>query len=456
MTPSALDLSIAAYNRNPTDPANVTDVFDAIWRQRGSLVDAVYEVPPCPYSAGELAAIAAAERRVGFLPAELATQSTRHTLALIFPLLRSYALFERNAVTNLDNPWGWFDYDAAVDAPYLQTDEESLAEQVADEGRTLASLNQYVVAAQDSLLFAGEYLDQRGTWSRFNHFVNGTMVCSRLDGAAPPVGRRVEVPNEGCLLVAFDLGSSDRPPILGGRSVGWPSTGRDLIDDDIDPASLSPETVDDMSDPTTLDLVAEWTRQANEFLQIGFHTKLGLTEAQYVASLPTFQTQPHEYRGRLDVPLLIETRISWEQQADLAGISRSFGSRNTQYLPIDDRHQVPDQPYAAWVNWFGQRFPEPISPDDARDQLALDELGGNLHELIALHVAHPVLNSTGRFIDAIGLESRTMGMQGADDQTRRNPGLCYWRAMPEIGANLHPVAYSIFRPLIRGTAITTL
>ncbi len=449
-----IEAAVRAFADDPTDPDTATRALREIWRERGDRIGASFDVPPCPYSAAELRALAADVRRVGYLPPEMATQATRHLLAKIFPLLQSYALFERNPVTNLDNPSGWFDYDAAEEAPYLNTDAPELIETVTAEGRWLATLNQYVVASQDSKLLTGRYLDEGRTWSRLAQFVDGKLVCSRIDGPAAPGGERVEVPVDGSLLVAFDLGDADRVALLGGRSVGAPSGDRGLIDDGIDPVALSPESIDDLPDPATLDLGEEWTRQIENYVRLGFHTELGMSADDYRASLPRIAPQPSQYRGRLDVPLLIDPRVSWERQADLADMSRSFSSRSHIYEPIDDRHAVPAQPYVAWVNWFGQRFPQPTSPGDARADLADDELGGNVHELVALHIAHPVLDYTGRFIDAVGLESRTMELHEGD-ATNRNPGLCFWRGRAEIGANMHPVAYSIFRPLIRGTLITT-
>ncbi|GAA1857511.1 hypothetical protein GCM10009836_42150 [Pseudonocardia ailaonensis] len=450
--PVTLEDAMAAYRANPTDPDVVTSAFREIWRERAAAAGTVHDVPPCPYTAAELAAVDAAGRRVGYLPAELATQRTRHRLAAIFPLLRSFALFEGNPVTNLDNPSGWFDYDAGTDAPYLGSDEHDLVAAVAAEGRTLASLNQYIVATQDSKLLTGRYLDERVTWSRFAHYIGGRMVCSRVDGPEPPAADRPEEPNEGSLLVAFDLGPGDRVDYLGGRSVGAPSTGRGLVAEAPDPVLRYP---DDLPDPAALDLDGELARQAAGYVALGFHRELGLTEAEYVASLPRFAPQPPEYRGRLDVPLLVETRIPWERQADLAGITRSVGTRTTTFVPIDERHREPAGPYTAWFAWFGQRFPDPVAPDEARAELAADERGGSVLELVAQHVAHPVLNATGRFVDAIGHETRDITfLKDEENQVRRNPDICYWRGKPELGIALHPVAYVNCRPLVRGSAVT--
>jgi hypothetical protein len=449
-----IDGATAAFGSAATDPEAATRAFREIWRERGAVIGADFDVAPCPYTEAELIALDAAGRRVGYLPPELATQRSRHLLAAIFPLLRSFALLEGNPVRNLDNPSGWFDYDATEEAPYLHTDEPDLLAAVAAEGRTLASLNQYVVATQDSKLLTGSYLDERRTWSRFAHYLGEQMVCSRVDGAEPPIGERPEVPNEGCLLVAYDLGSGDRFDILGGRSVGAPATGRNLVVDERDAGPTS--WPDDLPDPEALDLAGERARQAATYIALGFHRELGLTEADYTASLPRIAPQPPGYRGRLDVPLVIETRIPWERQADLAGITRSVGTRSSTFAPIDARHAVPATPYAAWFAWFGQRFPDPIAPDEARADLADDERGGSVLEMVAQHIAHPVLNATGRFIDAIGFESRDLTfLEGEEVPLRRNPDICFWRGKPEIGIALHPIAFDNCRPLVRGADLST-
>ena len=43
----------------------------------------------------------------------------------------------------------------------------------------------------------------------------------------------------------------------------------------------------------------------------------------------------------------------------------------------------------------------------------------------------------------------TRGLHNHVDE-QRFPCSYYWRGKPEIGANLHPTSFSIFRPLVRG------
>lgn len=89
---------------------------------------------------------------------------------------------EGNPVTNDYSPSGWFDYEASIDAPYLDTSEDQLLERTRKHGRKLLSLNQYIVAFQDSKLFTDHYLDEKSTWARVASRDGGRMVRARVSG----------------------------------------------------------------------------------------------------------------------------------------------------------------------------------------------------------------------------------------------------------------------------------
>lgn len=76
---------IEAYQNQPHTPELITQSHQTIWQNRGELVEATYEVTPCPYTQEELIEIEASGKRVGYLPPELATQQSRHILGEIFP-----------------------------------------------------------------------------------------------------------------------------------------------------------------------------------------------------------------------------------------------------------------------------------------------------------------------------------------------------------------------------------
>lgn len=189
-------------------PDAVTDSFGRIWEQRGQLVVITnFEITQCTYSQNELKELEKRNLRVGYLPGEVATQQTRHILGEMFPKMRSHSVQEGNSVTNDENPSGWFDYEAAIDAPYLDTKEKELMDRIKKHGRTLLSLNQYIVAGQDSKLFTGQYLDETTTWSRLGSRRGGRVVPARFDRG-------------GSFSVGWELFADNRYPLLGGRSSG--------------------------------------------------------------------------------------------------------------------------------------------------------------------------------------------------------------------------------------------
>ena len=198
---------IEAYQNQPHTPELVTQTHQAIWQVRGELVGATYEVTPCPYTQEQLADLEASGKRVGYLPAELTTQQTRHKLGEMFPKMQSHSVQKDNSVKNDENPSGWFDYEAAIEAPYLDTKEGQLKDAIKKDGRTILSLNQYIVAGQDSKLFTGQYLDEVRTWVRLGSRDGGRIVDARVDRG-------------GDLSVLWGLGAGLHYPDLGGRSSG--------------------------------------------------------------------------------------------------------------------------------------------------------------------------------------------------------------------------------------------
>ena len=196
---------IEAYKNQPRTPELVTQTHQAIWQVRGELVGAAYEVTPCPYTQEQLADLEANGKRVGYLPTELSTQQTRHKLGEMFPKMQSPSVKEDNSVTNDESPPGWFGYEAAIEAPYLDTKEGQLKDAIKKDGRTILSLNQYIVAGQDSKLFTGQYLDETTTWVRLGSRYDGRIVAAGFDG-------------DGDLRVGAGLGPDDHGPVIGGPS----------------------------------------------------------------------------------------------------------------------------------------------------------------------------------------------------------------------------------------------
>lgn len=436
-------------------PEHLTELHRRIWTARGELAGLRLAVPPCPYTPAELAELAQAGRRVAYLPPEVATRATRHVLGTIFPLMDCYSLHPDNEVENLVSRPGWFDYDAAIDAPHLGTDEAELLAAVAAQGRELLSMNQYVVATQDSRLFTGHYLDERRTWARIGIRVSGRIVSVRCDGDEMAEGMGDEPPVPGSLLTGYDLHPEFRAPFAGGRSFGVAGAERDVR---TEPEPPAPVRGIHPAQAGTRDPDTEWQRQAGGLVAAGFAAELGLSAAEYLESLPRFTAQSPEYRGRFDAPVLVETRVSWERQYELFGIRISpFMAHFPQPVATgpDSAHRA--APYAAWFTKWGQRFPGPTSPDDARAALAPDEVGANLQEGGAVVHAFPELVASARFFDLVGyvFPAAAVGGEVHFDPVERTPGICRWRGRPEFACNLYPLAFSVFRPLVRGRTTST-
>lgn len=198
---------VAEYKTQPHTPEFITSVFQTVWRVRGELAGIDLSVSECPYTQEELTQLEEEGRRVGYLPDSLATQKQRHLLDTMFTGMRSHSIGKGIPVSNEIDRAGWFDYETRIDAPYRGTNEEQLRELLASQDRLGMNLNEYVVAAQDTKLFTGEYLDQNTTWSRLLGSSSQGRVVSAyfiLDG----------------LLVVDWTHPEFRDQYLGGRSVG--------------------------------------------------------------------------------------------------------------------------------------------------------------------------------------------------------------------------------------------
>ena len=211
--------------------------------------------------------------------------------------------------------------------------------------------------------------------------------------------------------------------------------------------SENPTSAPELQPWTELDLDAEWQRQAQAYVKLGYHTKKGMTEEAYLDSLPKFQPQPEKYIGRLNLPLLVEKGVPWEQQAQLAGIvlSRNLKSQVDLTHPRDDRAKTPDFPYTGWFNIWGLRFTEKIEPIYAINQLAEDECGGGPFEGVAIQIAHPELTRNRKYYDLIGY---TVGFEYV-------PSLDFWDGGPRLHASWRSSAQDDYRPLIHGDKIAT-
>lgn len=212
-----LEKVVREFVSTPHTPELYTVTFQAIWKGNQAIlkqagVDLKLTVPECPYTKEELLKLEEEGRRVGYLPVELSTQKSRHLMAKIWPQMQSHSVKEGNQVTNEIDAFGWFDYEASIDAPYTGTNEAQLKDEFKRQGREVLNLNQYIVASQDSKLFTGEYLDQNNTWVRLlGSRFGGSVVYARFHG-------------DGRLNVFSRLRPRFHNEDLGGRFSGVPKS----------------------------------------------------------------------------------------------------------------------------------------------------------------------------------------------------------------------------------------
>ncbi|MFE0922682.1 hypothetical protein ACFW24_33610 [Streptomyces nigra] len=431
MTDPAATAAVHAVAREPLTSDQQTRLHQAIWAERARLLGVPVTVSPCPYDDGQLLDLRREGRAVGFLPHELSSHLTRHRFRSVFPDMDSYAEAPANGFANAADVWGWFDYETAREAPWRDLDEPATRAAVAAAGRTMLTLDQYIVAGQDQHLLTGHHLDDRRSWSRLATSYDGRTIAARFDGEKPEEGRENEPPTPGSLLVAYDLAPSDNGRMLGVRTRSATPPLKALWDD-------------------------LWTRTTDAYVRAGYPARLGTTPARYLAGLPRVPRQPAAYADRFALPLVVETRVPWQEQARLLGVRLSSQSQRFSFSALDPS-ACPDGPYVGWFNAWHARFPEPVSSIDARAQLADDERGATPIELLAMNAALPDLVRTSRFYEAIGF---VMTEPTTSHITNRTAGRCLslyrWRGAPELGANQHPIPYPMFRPLARGRDVTTL
>lgn len=422
---------IPAVAAEPLSADQQTRLHRAIWAERVRHLDVSVLVTPCPYDDAELARLRDEGRAVGYLPHELSSHLTRDRFTALFPDLDCYAVPPANGFVNRVDVWGWFDYETSRESPWLGLDEAATLEAVSAAGQTMLTLDQYIVASQDQFLLTGHHLDDRRSWTRLATSYDGRLVAARFDGAEPEVGREDEPPSPGALLVGYDLTPTDNGVMLGVRTRSATPPLRALWDD-------------------------LWTRTTETYVRAGFPAHLGLDDDAYLASLPRVPEQPASYADRFAVPLVVDPRISWQDQARLLGVRLSNHSQRFDFAEVDPT-ATPTAPYVGWFNAWHARFPEPISSIDARAQLADDEVGATPRELLAMSAALPDLVRTARYFEAIGF---VMTSPTSDHITNRSAGRCLclyrWRGAPEVGSNQHPIPYSMFRPLVRGREVTTI
>jgi len=181
---------IEEFNKGSLTPELATKTFQTIWQVRGESTGTKVIVPPCNRTAEELTERIKAGRRIGYLPEQ--------------------------AVTQKGSRFGWFDYEARIEPPYVNTTEAQLRKIVASESERLKinllgmNLDEYIVAGNDSKLFTGRYLDEGPTMSR--------LLGGRCDDGKVAIAY---FDPKGYLRIRSYFGSRANGPGLGGRTVQY-------------------------------------------------------------------------------------------------------------------------------------------------------------------------------------------------------------------------------------------
>lgn len=140
-----------------------------------------------------------------------------------------------------------------------------------------------------------------------------------------------------------------------------------------------------------LDLSREWEREADNLAYL-FAKELGQSRDQYSDGLPGFFSQSKSYRGRLYIPLLVQTpndRLTLAMMCEIAGVANYIARLNEikDWEGDSGKFKTPSIPYSTWAN--DGRVNLGRSVEDVRLSLAVDERGGNICDGISIAIHFP-------------------------------------------------------------------
>lgn len=91
--------------------------------------------------------------------------------------------------------------------------------------------------------------------------------------------------------------------------------------------------------------VAEWRRQTDRFIDLGFHDALKFSDPEtYRLTIPGFFPKPRNWDGRYDNSLAVEVRIPLPKLHQLAGIKDYIDTSE-----ITNGIRIPKKPYTAYI-----------------------------------------------------------------------------------------------------------
>lgn len=192
-----------------------------------------------------------------------------------------------------------------------------------------------------------------------------------------------------------------------------------------------------------LDLDAKWSRQTQRFLELGFHNELKLSKREYLDSLPKFRTQPEQFLGRFDIPVIVETRIPVKRQCELVGIKYFLdGLEVVDWADDPKGYRTSDKPYVAWLQDGEKNLNKAVQA--VRKKLVEDERGGTEFDGVALYTAHPQV-----------LEHHFLDLPGTMAGSFSTPFLHLWHSLPRLSCSCPDQALPLFGSVTCGREIKT-
>lgn len=155
-------------------------------------------------------------------------------------------------------------------------------------------------------------------------------------------------------------------------------------------------------------LSAEWEGQVKKYIRLGFHKELNLSKEEYRDSLSKFTLQPENYKGRFDIPVLVETRIPVNRQAKLAGLYYYLDGLEVRDWEYDPKgYKTPETPYVTWMQ-DGRNYCS-SAVKNFRQNIAEDERGATEFDGVALFIKNPKVLQH----HSIDLPGTSVGSDGA-------------------------------------------
>ncbi|MEK7617071.1 MAG: hypothetical protein AAB414_03370 [Patescibacteria group bacterium] len=149
------------------------------------------------------------------------------------------------------------------------------------------------------------------------------------------------------------------------------------------------ETLTQPEDPQV-----SWETQKDHLIKLKFHEYLNMTEEEYRASLPDYQPQPEQFKGRFNKPILVDPRLRLLIQFiryQVGGYATAIRKDTAKTKRLEELNPIQHQPYQIWVD-EGLKL-QGLSEDDAIKNFADDERGLNIIEGLALiREDHSLLN----------------------------------------------------------------